>query len=71
MKLLGRGQPNERSIQDKAVMIQELASLRQRIAGLERSESERKRVEEALRESEERYNVIFDRSLDCIYVVDI
>ena len=54
----------------KQVLIQELASLRQRIAGLERSESERKRLEEALRESEERYNAIFDRSLDCIYVVD-
>jgi PAS domain S-box-containing protein len=54
----------------KQVLIQEMASLKQRIAELERSDSERKRAEEALRESEERYNAIFDRSLDCIYVVD-
>jgi PAS domain S-box-containing protein len=54
----------------KQVLIQEMASLKQRIAELERSDSERKGAEEALRESEERYNAIFDRSLDCIYVVD-
>ena len=31
---------------------------------------ERKRIDEALRESEERYKALFDRSLDCVYVHD-
>ncbi|MCX5977006.1 MAG: PAS domain S-box protein [Coprothermobacterota bacterium] len=32
--------------------------------------TERKRVEEGLRESEERYQALFDRSLDCVYIHD-
>jgi len=32
--------------------------------------TERKRVEEALRENEERYNALFDRSLDLVYITD-
>ena len=39
---------------------------------LEEAESrvQRKRVEESLRESEERYRALFDRSLDLIYIID-
>ena len=44
----------------KQVLIQELASLKQKIRDLERSESERKQVEEALRESEGRFRQLAD-----------
>ena len=47
----------------KQTLIQELASLRQRIAGLEQSESERNKAEDALRESEEKFRLLSDQSL--------
>jgi len=46
----------------KEQLLNELAELRQRVAELEASEAERRRVEEALRESEERYRHIFEHS---------
>jgi len=46
----------------KHTLIKESASLRQRLAGLEQSESERNRSEEALHKSEEKYRLIFDYS---------
>ncbi|MFZ1982387.1 MAG: PAS domain S-box protein [Smithella sp.] len=46
----------------KQVLIQELVSLRQRITGLEQSESECRQVEKVLRESEEKYRLIFEYS---------
>ena len=43
------------SSKTKQALTQELASLKERITELEQSESERKRIEEALRDSEKRY----------------
>ncbi len=54
----------------KQVLIQELVSLRQRTAELERLESERKRAEEKLQESEERFRLLLQRSSDMIAIVD-
>lgn len=44
--------------------------LEQRVKELEKKIVEGKRVEKALRESEERYQALFDRSLDCVYLHD-
>ncbi|MFO7665098.1 MAG: PAS domain S-box protein [Desulfobacterales bacterium] len=41
------------------------------ILGLTRDITERKRAEEALRENEERYKALFDRSLDLVYITDL
>lgn len=47
-------------------LIQQLASLRARIAELEKAQSRSWQMEERLRESEERFRSIFDNSLDAI-----
>jgi PAS domain S-box-containing protein len=44
--------------------------LRQRLAELEKSEIKHKQAEEALKESQERYEAFFDRSLCCVCVHD-
>jgi len=51
-------------------LLSELVELRQRLAEFEEVEAERKRVEEALRESEERYRSIFEQAADSIVLVD-
>jgi PAS domain S-box-containing protein len=55
----------------KQVLIQEMDSLRERIAALERAESERKRTEGALRESEERYRILAESSPSMIFLLDV
>ncbi len=50
------------SSKTKQVLTEELASLRQRIRELEQSEAERKKIEEALRESEGRLNALYRES---------
>ena len=54
----------------KEALIQELVSLRQRILELERSEPERKQVEEDLHESEEKYRNILENIEDGYFEVD-
>jgi len=54
----------------KEQLISELAALRQRVAELEALGSERKRMEEALRESEERYRTLFEQKLEGVVIID-
>ena len=44
---------------------------REYICSFARDMTERKRAEASLRESEERYRALFERSLDCVYVHDL
>jgi PAS domain S-box-containing protein len=55
----------------KEQLINELAELRQRIAELEASETEHKRVQEALRESEEKLRHLFESVTDGIFAMDL
>ncbi len=55
----------------KEQLAQELESLRDQMAVLKQSETERGRAGETLRESEERLRKIFDYSNDAIFVIDL
>ncbi len=48
----------------KDQLINELVELRQRIIELETSETQRKQVEEALKESEEKYRCLYEKMKD-------
>ncbi len=52
----------------KAQLIEELAALRKRVAALEASATDRGRTGDGLRESEERYQTLFEQSHDAIYI---
>lgn len=54
----------------KQVLIQELASLRERIAALGQSESGRRIASEALRETEEYFKAIIQNSCDIVLILD-
>jgi PAS domain S-box-containing protein len=58
--------------QDKTMvqLINELAIMRQKIAELEASEAEFRRMEKALRKSEERYRSLVKQSSDGVYIFD-
>jgi PAS domain S-box-containing protein len=51
-------------------MAKKPTELEQQVEELGKEIGECKRVEEELRESEERYQALFDRSLDCVYIHD-
>lgn len=53
----------------KEQLINELAEMRQRIAELETSETKRKHMEQALRESEEKFRGLAEKSLVGIYLI--
>jgi len=54
----------------KDQLIQEGEDLRRKIAELGKSETERKRVEEALRESAERYRGLFEHISSCVAIYE-
>lgn len=54
----------------KEQLIEELGALRQRLSEFEAAEVERKRAEEALRQSEHNYKVLFESTLDGMFVID-
>ena len=53
--------------QTRAELIEEVEDLRRRLAELEKAESERQHVMEALRTSEEKYRILLDESSDPIF----
>lgn len=58
-------------VKTKGQLIEELEDMPPRVAELKKPEALRKQTKGALSKSEDRYQALFDRSLDCLYVVDL
>jgi PAS domain S-box-containing protein/putative nucleotidyltransferase with HDIG domain len=59
------------SDKSKEELISELAEMRQRIAGLEASKAAYQRMEEALKESKQKYQLLAENAADVIWTVDL
>jgi len=57
--------------ENKDHLLEELVGMRQRVAELEALESQRKREEEALRKSEERYRLVAENATDLVWTMDM
>ena len=52
-------------------LVEAEAELRKTVDGLQEALAEQKRVEESLRDSEERYRTFFDTSRDCVFMTTV
>ncbi len=59
---------NETKTKEK--LIQELETLRAKLAAFEKAEAEHKRTQDELRKSEERFRKIFEYSNDAVFILD-
>ena len=70
IRMARRGLMEKDKKNTKSHFINEPEKLRLRIAELEKSEAEHKEAEQTLRESEEKYRLLADNTLDCIWQMD-
>ena len=70
IRMARRGLMEKDKKNTKSQFTNESAKLRLRIIELEKSEAEHKEAEQTLRESEEKYRLLADNTLDCIWQMD-
>ncbi len=69
-QIITRGDQMRAPSRTKQELLEEISSLKQRIKDLQQPEVIRKRTEEALRESEERYRTFIDSTSDMVFLKD-